>query len=812
MKRHFSLLGVVSAVVLSLAAGCRPQQPFFFSQQNASPDHYKDVVQEIEYPDANTVSLDEVEKAKPPLTLDNPKPTESWDLTLEQAVQISLSNSAVLRNLGGVVFSAQGAQGTPSALMQSPATAATMYVPGMEEANARTGVEAALSAFDAQFASAVFWEKNRIPQNIGGFYTLFIPSINAQDVGTFQAQIRKYTAVGTQVSLLHEVDYLSNNSETQHFQSAYTSKLQAEIRQPLLQGNGVEFNRIAGPGATPGAFNGVMIARLRVDQSLADFEGAVRNLTTDVEKSYWNLYYAYRRLSASIAGRDASLQTWRQVKAKFDISGKGGSLQEETQARQQYYQFEATVKQSQANLYKTERVLRYMLGLAASDGRLIYPIDEPTTAKVAFDWCDSHSEALTRSVELRKQKWRIKQVELELIASKNFLMPKLDGVARYGWYGLGHDLVGTDRDVDSSGYYNNSYASMTSGDNPFWHLGLEMTMPFGYRREMSGVRYAQMAVSRERKVLQEQELELSHQLQDAFNDLSLNYQLAQTQFDRRAAAVREVEAVQAAYDAGTATLDLLLDAQRRRAEAETEYFRSLIDYNLSISNIHYRKGSLLEYNGVCLAEGPWPAKAYFDARRRARARDAAHYIDYGFTRPAVVSQGPLLQQAGGADTAIADGGPMPATAPMEPNPNGRQGAVRPEAVSPPKPDSNMAPDDPLVPTPGPASSKTSAGAKDNRLLDEQSSMVVPRPVVSQNRRASQQGAFDLGAMNLNALAGKSAGPSRSAEGQRADYQQSAVASQWRSAGGARQTSYESNATPSTRPVDPASSGWSAVQH
>ena len=71
------------------------------------------------------------------------------------------------------------------------------------------------------------------------------------------------------------------------------------------------------------------------------------------------------------------------------------------------------------------------------------------------------------------------------------------------------------------------------------------------------------------------------------------------------------------------TLDLLLDAQRRRAEAESAYYRSLVDYNRAIMNVHYRKGSLLEYDGVYLAEGPWPAKAYFDALRQARKRDAA---------------------------------------------------------------------------------------------------------------------------------------------------------------------------------------------
>ena len=38
------------------------------------------------------------------------------------------------------------------------------------------------------------------------------------------------------------------------------------------------------------------------------------------------------------------------------------------------------------------------------------------------------------------------------------------------------------------------------------------------------------------------------------------------------------------------------------AEAETSYHRAAADYAHSIAMVHYRKGSLLEYAGVYLAE------------------------------------------------------------------------------------------------------------------------------------------------------------------------------------------------------------------
>ena len=173
-------------------------------------------------------------------------------------------------------------------------------------------------------------------------------------------------------------------------------------------------------------------------------------------------------------------------------------------------------------------------------------------------------------------------------------------------------------------------------------------MPIGFRREMSGVRNAQLHLAKERAKLQEAELELSHQLAFAIRDMEATESSAQTNFNRRIAAQRQVEAVAAAYETGTVTIDVLLSSQQRLAQAESDYYRSVINYNKAIMQVHYRKGSLLEYNGVYLAEGPWPGKAYFDARRRARARDASTYMDYGFTQPKVVSRGPYEQQADGS--------------------------------------------------------------------------------------------------------------------------------------------------------------------
>lgn len=642
---RLSLRRVVLLVAVGpIAGGCMPSRPFYFFE-DGDLSHYKGVATEIEYPDVQQASLAEVEQAAAPLTLANSEAHEIWDLTLEETMRIALTNSKVMRTLGGQVpvFNAQAGQSfsPPSQLTAAPQSVQTVYEPALVESDPRFGTEAALAAFDTQFSTGLFWEKNDRPVNL--FFLGFLAPIFEQDLATFRAQLSKTAATGTQLALRHNTNYDWNNNPSNRFPSFWTNDFEAEFRHPLLQGSGVQFNRIAGPNAVPGVYNGVVIARINTDIALADFEAGVRNLVSNVEIAYWRLYFAYRDLDAKVAGRDSALATWRKVNALYKLGARGGDADQEALAREQYFLFRGQVEAALSDMYAFENQLRYLMGLAATDGRLIRPKDEPTTARVAFDWHEVNSEALGRAVEVRQQRWRIKQRELQLAASKNFLLPRLDAVARYRWRGFGDNLISSDSNKPE---FDNAWQTLMDGDFQEWQLGVQLDVPIGFRQQLSAVRYAELQLARERALLEDQELELSHLLSNALRDAERHYVLSRTQFNRAVAAAAQVEAMQAKYETGTITLDLLLDAQRRLADAHSQYYLALVNYNQAISQVHFRKGSLLEYNGIFLAEGPWASKAYYDAYRRARERDAATFIDYGFTRPKVISLGPVPQNVG----------------------------------------------------------------------------------------------------------------------------------------------------------------------
>src|SRR5205807_4667649 len=82
-----------------------------------------------------------------PITISDDEPPEYLEMRLEEVVQTALKNSRVLRDLGGVV-------------LKTPSAAHTIHDPSITETDPRFGVEAALSAFDANVAGSGYFQKN----------------------------------------------------------------------------------------------------------------------------------------------------------------------------------------------------------------------------------------------------------------------------------------------------------------------------------------------------------------------------------------------------------------------------------------------------------------------------------------------------------------------------------------------------------------------------------------------------------------------------------------------------------------------------
>lgn len=620
---------VICFLGVALLGGCARMGDlqYLIGESRVSPedgteevDYYLDQATKIDYPSVYQSSPEEVTLSHEPRTIMDLNKDEIRDMSLEECIRTALLNSTIIRAKSS--FNSPG-----NSILSSPDRTPSIYDPSIQSSGVlfgSRGVEAALSAFDTSFTTQMTWGRNETVQNNPAGNNLPGGSIFIGETGNFSSTLSKNFAYGGSLELGHQVNYLGSNSPSL-FASSYSGHVSARYRHPLLAGSGTEFTRIAGPisasfGGLTGVTQGVLIARINQDISLADFESNLTNLVKDVEDSYWELYLQYRIYDTNVAARNSALRTWRDSKRKLEIGGvRGFSVEDEAQARDQYFNTKATTQQNLSLLYKSEAALRRLIGLPVNDGAIIRPSDEPLTARIDPEWASSLAEALTNRVELRRHKWSIKSLELQLLAANSLVRPRLDFVAGYQVNGFGDKLI----DHDSDQRFNSFYDTVTDNEQTGWSTGFLLEMPIGLRSAKAQVQNIEIRLAKARDVLSAQELEIAHEVGNAFQELAEKYLTAQTYYNRREAAKDRAELFEKKFKVGTQTLDLLLRAQSSLADAEVAYFRALVAYSQAIANLHYRQGTLLPFNNVFMAEGEWDPEAYYQAYRRAKSRTYA---------------------------------------------------------------------------------------------------------------------------------------------------------------------------------------------
>jgi hypothetical protein len=583
--------------------------------------------------------MQQVDHPAPPAFMDvraTPKPLSSRDLqnlnatsyldySLADVLRKALENSVVLRDLGGT-------------LLRSPDSATTLQTRQIQQMDPRFGAEAALSAFDAQLAAiASFNQNDRLYNN--SFYAGGATAFQ-QQWDDYQLELSKKTAAGSQMALRGVSDSDINNAPANQFFSSWNSWVEGELRQPLLQGGGMEFNRIAGPGATPGVYNGILIAKVNNDITDADFQIALRDYISNLENAYWDLYLAFREFDAR---RNAWQQVARLCEEKYPQNAEPGKTSrnelEGLLLEQQKLQLQTEMEdamfgrllngtevrngstggtvQAGGGVLSAERRLRLLMGLPATDGTVIRPCDEPVLAEVLFDWDISVSESLTQRPEVQRQNLAVKKRELELLAAKNFLHPRLDAVGRYRFRGFGDTLV--EKGIQSGSAPDSAVGNMLTGNHQEWMMGVELNVPIGFRKGHAAVAHAELNLMRERTVQREQQREIISNLTGAFSDQERAFTAVKNSLAQYAAARKYLDAVLARTEFQSND-ERQVDALRRAAQAEIQLFRARTEYAVALKNIHYEKGSLLACRDLRINASTTPADAAALQKTDANAR------------------------------------------------------------------------------------------------------------------------------------------------------------------------------------------------
>ena len=481
------------------------------------------------------------------------------------------------------------------------------------------GEEGALSAFDANlFANAQFQKNDRATNNafVGNRGQL------QQDFHDYRWGISKQSVTGSVFNFNQVINYDSNNQLGNVFHtpgSSWDSFMEAQVRVPLLQGSGVLFNRIAGPNNPPGINNGILVARTNTEISLARFRAGVRELLSNVENAYWDLYFAYRELETlidaletrlSLSGRNRKLE-----KAAHRTNRMLPKRRNNTFVLNRKLSTACRVDRSMAlepttaalrerlgaplGVRLAERRLRLILGLPLNEKisgcELLKTADSPSEAPLQYDWGIAVQEAELNRPELTQRRWEIKRDELELIVAKKNLLPRLDVAALYRFRGFGKALTGgynpysVDVNSNNMPIQSNSFADLISGDHQEWQVESNFNVPIGLRKAHAATRNQELRLARSRAIYREQKRDVIFALTTAFVELKRSFDSKLVSLDRYVAAEKLLEAAKENAENANVSINVLLEAQRRVAESKVQYYRAQIDYMLANQEHPVRK-------------------------------------------------------------------------------------------------------------------------------------------------------------------------------------------------------------------------------
>lgn len=520
-----------------------------------------------------------------------------WDVSIEDVIRIAMTNSRVLRDLGGRIVS-------------QPNQTVTSDIPELVRSNATTGVAAALAAFDAQWKGSLNYSKteNGLRNPIIGSPITTIK----QERGLGSIGITKVGQAGTRFSVAHGHVYDADNVGVppSRFGEAFDTYMYLEGRHPLARGGGRVYNAVAGPNSPFGTYNGYWIASIRSDIAEDELKISTRNYVYDVIRGYWLLRFAYDNVKTRQMVRDIAFDELKIVEDKYSegVVDENVLLQAKDKylTAQQLYDDSvagppdrklagllgpngALISGTELGLRTLERRLRLLIGLPAGEGGLLRPVDEPMLAPMQFDFQEVLQSAIVSRPELRRQAKVVESHRMELLAAKNLRLPSIDLVSSYRVHGFGNSVFG-----DSSVPQDSSMSEFLRGSLHDISAGVELTRPIGNRLAATAERNAMVAISRENAILEAQQLEVSHEVTSALAEIERCQRAVQTSAERVQLAWHGYKNLATKFDeGGPIAKERVLDSHRAVIELELGAAIARIDYSIALVSFSLARGTLL---------------------------------------------------------------------------------------------------------------------------------------------------------------------------------------------------------------------------
>lgn len=405
---------------------------------------------------------------------------------------------------------------------------------------------------------------------------LYPGSSKSRDVD-FNAGVSGKLITGTEYSIDFLNERYKSSISTQSPNPYYAAEPRITITQPLFKDFGIMVNKAD-----------ITIAQNNRLQSGASFKDTVMDTISKAKTAYYNYIfylegYAIAKLSLE---RAQHLLEINKARYKKGLLSSVDLLETEAAAAQR----EKAVLTAEAQVKKAEDDLKLITNLVDDPetwNAKIELIDKPEFKVEEVDLLQSLKSAFEYRPDYYSAKIDLKSRDIKIATARNALFPTVDLIGSFGLNGLGKDYQDAVEHIDSK--YKD------------WSVGLKFSLPWGGGDR---AKYDQRQLEKAQALLSFKRLE-----QNIILEIRDKARLTKTQLQQMDVAklskekeTRNYEAQNERYAAGQVSTHDMLDYQDKLAQAELDYVKALIDYNVALIDLDKSRGLTLVKNDIKLED------------------------------------------------------------------------------------------------------------------------------------------------------------------------------------------------------------------
>ncbi|MGA1823783.1 MAG: TolC family protein [bacterium] len=399
----------------------------------------------------------------------------------------------------------------------------------------------------------------------------------SQTTGAITSTTDKETGAGVGISKLFptgtNVD-LELYEWTDFYGDQHTSRTGLTVTQALLKGAGVKVNSVS-------------IDQARLDTFLSRYElqSFTETLVSEVEQTYWDFALAHGQIEIFTESLRLAEQQMKETEERIQVG---------TLAQTEFAAAQAEVALRRENLINARsdcaKIHLNLLRLINPPGANLWDTkivlsDHPMVPTVSLDTIDAHVEvALRCRPDLNQARLEEQKGNLEVVKTKNGLLPRLDFFITLGRTGYSDSFSGSVKDIDKDGYDILA--------------GLTLEYPFG--RRDAKARHTRALLSQNQAEMAVRNLEQLAQIdvRTAYIEVIRSQEQVTATAATRRLQEEKLRAETEKFKVGKSTTLLVAQTQRDMVAGRISELKAIVSYLKALVQLYRLEGSLLDRRGI----------------------------------------------------------------------------------------------------------------------------------------------------------------------------------------------------------------------